>query len=70
MGEDEIIQQIKDGKISFDRCFAHPSSMQKIAKEGPAKGVGTEGVDAESEERDDHAGSESVVQGVDRWCAV
>ena len=44
VGEDAVIQQIKDGKINFDRCFAHPNSMQKLAKEGLPRLLGPKGL--------------------------
>ena len=44
VGEDEVIEQIKKGSISFDRCFAHPQSMQKIAKAGLPRVLGPKGL--------------------------
>ncbi|RMZ79668.1 hypothetical protein DV738_g3232, partial [Chaetothyriales sp. CBS 135597] len=44
VGEEEVIQQIKAGSISFDRCFAHPASMQRLAKEGLPRILGPKGL--------------------------
>lgn len=44
VGEEEIFQQIKAGKIDFDRCLAVPDSLQKINKEGLPRVLGPRGL--------------------------
>ncbi|KAI1615640.1 50S ribosomal protein L1 [Exophiala viscosa] len=44
VGEEEIFQRIKDGKIDFDRCLAVPASLPKLAKEGLPRILGPRGL--------------------------
>ncbi|KAF2743213.1 ribosomal protein L1 [Sporormia fimetaria CBS 119925] len=44
IGEDEIINQVKEGIIEFDRCLCHTDSMQKLAKSGIARILGPRGL--------------------------
>jgi large subunit ribosomal protein L1 len=44
VGEEEIFQAVKDGKINFDRLLAHPISMPKLAKEGLPRILGPRGL--------------------------
>lgn len=44
VGEEEIFQRVKDGKIDFDRCLAVPSSLPKINKEGLPRILGPRGL--------------------------
>jgi len=44
VGEEEIFQRVKDGKIDFDRCLAVPSSLPKLAKEGLPRILGPRGL--------------------------
>ncbi|KIV93052.1 ribosomal protein L1 [Exophiala mesophila] len=44
VGEEEIFQRVKEGKIDFDRCIAVPESMQKLNKEGMPRILGPRGL--------------------------
>lgn len=44
VGEDDVIEVIKSGKIDFDRCIAHPDSITKIGKAGLPKILGPRGL--------------------------
>lgn len=44
VGEDEIFEQIKDGKIEFDRCVCQSDSMEKLTKAGVARILGPRGL--------------------------
>lgn len=44
VGEDDVIQQVKNGQIDFDRCIAHPASLQKMTKEGIPRILGPRGL--------------------------
>lgn len=44
IGEEEIFQRVKEGKIDFDRCIAVPDSMQKLNKEGMPRILGPRGL--------------------------
>ena len=44
VGEDEIFDAVKAGKIEFDRCLCHPESVQKLNKAGVARILGPKGL--------------------------
>ncbi|RJE19176.1 hypothetical protein PHISCL_08492 [Aspergillus sclerotialis] len=44
VGEDEVFNLVKAGKIEFDRCVAHPDSMDKLNKAGVARILGPKGL--------------------------
>ncbi|KAF7507330.1 hypothetical protein GJ744_010764 [Endocarpon pusillum] len=44
VGEDEVFELIKSGKIDFDRCIAHPDSLPKMQRAGLAKILGPRGL--------------------------
>jgi large subunit ribosomal protein L1 len=44
VGEDDIIDAIKEGRIEFDRCLCHPDSLPKLAKSGVARILGPRGL--------------------------
>ena len=44
VGEEEIFETIKNGKIEFDRLIAHPNSMPKLQKEGLPRILGPKGM--------------------------
>lgn len=44
VGEDEVFEVIKSGKIDFDRCIAHPDSLPKMQKAGLPKILGPRGL--------------------------
>lgn len=44
VGEDEVIEIIKSGKIDFNRCLAHPDSLLKMQKAGLPKILGPRGL--------------------------
>ncbi|KIW45905.1 ribosomal protein L1 [Exophiala oligosperma] len=44
VGEEEIFQRVKEGKIDFDRCIAVTSSLPKLAKEGLPRILGPRGL--------------------------
>jgi large subunit ribosomal protein L1 len=44
VGEEEIFEKVKDGKIDFDRCLAVPGSVQKMNKEGLPRILGPRGL--------------------------
>jgi len=44
VGEEEIFQRVKDGKIDFDRCIAIQESLPKMNKEGLPRILGPRGL--------------------------
>ncbi|KAH0837103.1 ribosomal protein L1 [Fonsecaea monophora] len=44
IGEEEVFERIKAGKIDFDRCIAVPESLQKMNKEGIPRILGPRGL--------------------------
>jgi large subunit ribosomal protein L1 len=44
VGEDEVFEVIKSGKIDFDRCIAHPDSVTKMVKAGLPRILGPRGL--------------------------
>ncbi|KIX09339.1 ribosomal protein L1 [Rhinocladiella mackenziei CBS 650.93] len=44
VGEEEVFETIKSGKIEFDRCLAVPASLQKMNKEGIPRILGPRGL--------------------------
>jgi len=44
VGEEEIFDAVKDGKIEFDRCICHTDSLQKLQKAGIARILGPKGL--------------------------
>ena len=44
IGEDEIFEQVKEGKIEFDRCICHTDSLQKLNKAGLGRVLGPRGL--------------------------
>jgi len=44
VGEEEVFEQIKEGKIDFDRCICHQDSLQKLNKAGLGRILGPKGL--------------------------
>jgi large subunit ribosomal protein L1 len=44
VGEEEVFDIVKSGKIDFQRCIAHPDSLPKVAKAGLPKILGPRGL--------------------------
>ncbi|MCJ1313173.1 mitochondrial 54S ribosomal protein mrpl1 [Agyrium rufum] len=44
VGEDTVFDAVKAGRIEFDRCIAHPESVQKLGKSGIARVLGPRGL--------------------------
>ena len=44
VGEDEVIKQIQEGIIEFDRCICHVDSLQKLNKAGLGRVLGPKGL--------------------------
>lgn len=44
VGEDEVFDMVKEGKIEFDRCICHQDSLPKLAKAGVARILGPRGL--------------------------
>lgn len=44
VGEEDVFEIIKSGKIEFDRCIAHPDSLQKMGKAGLPRILGPRGL--------------------------
>lgn len=44
VGEDEVFERVKEGKIDFDRCIATPASLPKIQKAGLPRILGPRGM--------------------------
>ena len=44
VGEEGVFEQITGGKIDFDRCIAHPTSIAKMGKAGMGKILGPRGL--------------------------
>lgn len=44
VGEEEVFDQVKEGKIEFDRCICHQDSLPKLAKSGVARILGPRGL--------------------------
>jgi large subunit ribosomal protein L1 len=44
VGEDEVFEVIKSGKFDFERCVAHPDSLDKMGKAGIPRILGPRGL--------------------------
>ncbi|PVH93724.1 ribosomal protein L1 [Periconia macrospinosa] len=44
VGEEDVFEKIREGKIEFDRCICHTSSIQKLNKSGVARVLGPKGL--------------------------
>ncbi|KAL9114748.1 MAG: hypothetical protein Q9227_001427 [Pyrenula ochraceoflavens] len=44
VGEEDIFETLKSGKIDFDRCIAQPGSMQKVTQAGLPRILGPKGL--------------------------
>lgn len=44
VGEEEVFDAVKDGKINFDRCICQQSSLPKLAKSGIGRILGPKGL--------------------------
>lgn len=44
IGEEEVFEQIKAGKVEFDRCLCHTDSLAKLTKSGVARILGPRGL--------------------------
>lgn len=44
VGEDEVFNTVKDGKIEFDRLICHPDSLEKLNKAGLGRILGPRGL--------------------------
>ncbi|GAB7360761.1 hypothetical protein MBLNU230_g0635t1 [Neophaeotheca triangularis] len=44
VGEDQVFDDIKDGKIDFERCLCHQDSLAKLSKSGVARILGPRGL--------------------------
>jgi large subunit ribosomal protein L1 len=44
VGEDEIFELVKEGKVDFDRCICHVDSLPKLSKAGVARILGPRGL--------------------------
>ncbi|RDW93127.1 mitochondrial 54S ribosomal protein uL1m [Aspergillus mulundensis] len=44
VGEDEVFEAVKNGRIEFDRCLAHPDSMAALTKAGLGRILGPRGL--------------------------
>ncbi|CAI6293908.1 unnamed protein product [Periconia digitata] len=44
VGEETVFEQIREGKIDFDRCICHTESLQKLNKSGIARILGPRGL--------------------------
>ncbi|CAL5871320.1 uncharacterized protein PFLUO_LOCUS5570 [Penicillium psychrofluorescens] len=44
VGEDEVFNAVKEGKIEFDRCLAHPDSVAAMNKAGMGRILGPRGL--------------------------
>src|SRR5579871_2171961 len=44
VGEENIFEAVKEGKIEFDRCICHIDSLQKLQKAGIARVLGPRGL--------------------------
>ena len=44
VGEDNILDAVKDGRIEFDRCLCHVDSLQKVNKSGVGRILGPRGL--------------------------
>lgn len=44
MGEEEVFEAVKEGKIDFDRCICHADSLPKLGKSGVARILGPRGL--------------------------
>lgn len=44
VGEDEVFEAVKAGKIEFDRCLAHPDSVPALNKAGLGRILGPRGL--------------------------
>ncbi|KAF7185302.1 50S ribosomal protein L1 [Pseudocercospora fuligena] len=44
VGEEEVFEAVKEGKIDFDRCICHADSLPKLGKSGVARILGPRGL--------------------------
>ena len=44
VGEEQVFDAVKDGRIEFDRCICHQDSLPKLAKSGIARILGPRGL--------------------------
>ena len=44
VGEESIFEAVKEGRINFNRCICHESSVDKLNKAGVAKILGPKGL--------------------------
>jgi large subunit ribosomal protein L1 len=44
VGEEEIFDDLKSGKTAFERCIAHPKSIEKMMKAGLPRVLGPKGL--------------------------
>lgn len=44
VGEDEVFETVKSGRLDFNRCIAHPDSLDKIIKAGLPRILGPKGL--------------------------
>ncbi|KAL1632607.1 hypothetical protein SLS56_003506 [Neofusicoccum ribis] len=44
VGEDEVFEAVKEGRIDFDRCLCHVDSLQKMNKAGLGRILGPKGL--------------------------
>ena len=44
VGEDSVLDAVKDGRIEFDRCLCHADSVQKLNKAGVGRILGPRGL--------------------------
>lgn len=44
VGEEDVFEQVKEGKIDFDRCICSSDSLPKLAKSGIARILGPRGL--------------------------
>lgn len=44
VGEDEVFEAVKEGRIDFDRCLCHADSLQKMNKAGLGRILGPKGL--------------------------
>ena len=44
VGEEQVFDAVKDGRIDFDRCLCHQDSLSKLSKSGVARILGPRGL--------------------------
>ena len=44
VGEEEVFEAVKEGRIEFDRCLCHMDSLQTLLKSGAARMLGPRGL--------------------------